>query len=400
MNQLLTAFASMQAAQRESERKAELAISELQERLQSVLAVKQEHDGSHQRENEPLSDDSNDDRVARAPSDYKPTRPPMFSGAQGPLRPRSWRALKLQMTSYFREMNNVGHTLTDARMVELFVQNLTDQAVINGSIIASRLSAKGPTDRLTFEKFIAKMDLIYMRRNISHLYDELFSIQQSLGEATNDYYERFSSLLSELLDGGEVTRDVAVGWFINGLIDVLKQKVTYRRNADSVLDVYGVDQPEEAVDRCFQIALAEESILLSSGRSFLLKRRAVSNLSTSSAVPFNGNNTVMNPGNSATSSRSPWRSFTPARQTSATLAGPAAPAQAQSAHQRHRLTREEVKQHWEAQTCFNCHQTGHQAKICPAKKGSFNNMSVNSFEVLSESDDGESDEVKQTMSKK
>lgn len=397
MNQLLAAIASMQAAQRESDRKAELAISALQERLKSVLAVKQERDESHQPENESSPVDSNDDRAARAPSHYKPTRPPMFSGAQAPSRPRSWRALKLQMTCYYKELNHIGETLTDVRMVELFIQNLTDQAVINGSTIASRLSAKGPTDRMTFDKFIQKMDLIYMRRNISHLYDELFSIQQSLGEVTNDYYERFSSLLSELLDGGEVSRDVAVGWFVNGLIDVLKQKVTYRRNADSVLDIYGVDQPEEAVERCFQIALAEESMLLSSGRSFLLKRRAVPNVSTSSAAPSNGNNTVMHSGNSATSSRTPWRSFTPARQTFAT---PAGPAQAQSVQQRHRLSREEVRQHWDAQTCFNCHQTGHQAKICPAKKGSFNNMSVNSFEVLSESDDGEGDESKQSVSKK
>ena len=237
---------------------------------------------------------------------------------------------------------------------------------------------------ISLDKFTAKLDELYLRQNISALYDELFTIEQAIGESTSDYYERFITLLSELLDGADIPRDVAVNWLCNGLLDILKEKVTYRRHADSVLDSYAENKPEEAVNRCFKIASAEEAMLLSSSRAFLLNRRTASLSSGKTVASSTARNEARTYTTGQVTQPTAWRA--PAeRQPSVATSG------SSNANRRINSSREDDKKKVLGPMCFKCRERGHIAKECEAlKKLRLNNM----FAPLNEA---ESDEETTTV---
>lgn len=317
-------------------------------------------------------------------STYKPCRPPLFAGEVSPMRPRLWRGFKIQMKGYLNEIALLGEVLTETRKVELYVQNLASPAVIIASNIQSRLISKGPLEMVSLDKFEKKLDKLYLRKNVATLYDELFQIEQAVGEPTESYYERFTTLLNELLDGAEIPKDVAVGWFSNGLLDTLKDKLVYRRSADSILDEYADNQPEEAVERCFEIAAAEEATLISSGRAFLLRRKK-SESSTSTA----GSGTPIRSLNGAHSSA--WRMSTDRQASSTSFGRP-------PSNMRSNPSREEDKRKGTSGTgprCYSCQERGHIARECTKKK-SLNNI----FASLAGNETDEEVETAENQSKK
>ena len=315
-----------------------------------------------------------------ATSHYKPTKPPLFNGLPSPTRARIWRGFKIQFNGFIRELIQLGEPVNEARKVQLFVQNLDSPAVILGANIQSRLLSKGPVSMISFDQFVQKLDKVYMRKNIAALYDDLFTIEQGVDESVDQYYERFMALLSELLDGRDVQKEIATNWFTKGLSDVLKQKVIYRCRADMVLDVFAENEPEEAVEKCFDIASAEEQMIISSGRGYLLRRR-------SATVVMNKSQSTS--GEASKPNTQPWRSSAASRQPSVP------PATSPSTH---RISEGEKRR--SGPKCYSCGENGHIARECKtAKKTSLNN--VNAFGPLADDSDADVDANKsETQTKK
>lgn len=351
----------------------------LTQKNESVVSSAPQSESGESEQQEAIPVNINDKMPVR--SFYKPARPPLFSGESHIYRPRAWRGFKIQMSCFMKEviLAASGEHVEELRKVDLFIQNLTTPAIIIASTIRSRLLAKGPLEMISLDKFITALDKLYLRKNVSSLYEELFKIQQTIGESTEDYFERFSNLLAELLDGVDIPRDVAVNWFSNGLLPILREKLAYRRGADSVLDGYAENQPEEAVDRCFQIALAEETTLMSSGRAFLLKKASSSSngrLATSTSNNFK-TGTRSQEGQTELQTAA-WRA--PAyRQASAWASGSSAPRRSNN-------QRDEDKKKSNGPLCFNCRERGHFARECTSsKKSTLNNM----YSALSEAESEE-----------
>lgn len=403
IDRLLSAMAIMQA---ESERRSEEMRAESERRDEEAMRARKTMDAMEERIRLLMDDKSVDQQLSKLEpeknestssnyeeseisepdaitvssrpvvrSSHKPTKPPLFAGEPNVARPRLWLGFKIQMDSYFEEMMFCGDVLDDRRKVNLFVQNLAVPAVIMGSNVENRLLAKAPVEKLTYEKFIAKLDKVYVRKDISTLYDDMFSIEQAIGEFTTQYYERFNAMLCELLDGADVQRDVAVNWFSNGLLDVLKEKLTYRRHADSILAPFAVDEPEEAVEKCFEIVLAEENMLRSSGRSYLLSLKRKS-------VPL----TV--PGSKGDSRAVLQQTRAPVDRQSASGSMPS--------NQRPNTTEDKKKGIPAGPRCYECQERGHFARNCKSRKRSLNNM----FAPLSNQETDEEVESQQDQSKK
>ena len=415
IDQILSALADSEIKREQAERRSDESLEQtnqlivaMQEQVNALKTDREEKDDilsvvpadKHDEIAEPSEAGDSDVADAmtvldrRVQSRYSPSKPALFNGEVSESRARNWRAHKVQMRIYLNELESAGEALSEARKVNLFIQSLGAPAILLGATIQSR-SARGPSAMLTLVKFITALDKVYLKKMSSNLFDQMFKMEQIVGESTEAYYERFTCLQAEMLESNDVAKDIAVNWFINGLIDVLKEKVTYRRHADSVLDCFADDQPEEAVERCFEIAAAEEAMLIASSRAFLLKRKA-SPTSTSSS--FRAGASI--------SEGSSYRSAAPNQAWRQATAGPLPARQAHAVNdpspliqRRHGLSKDQVKTHWDAQTCFNCSKAGHFAKNCRSRRPA----ALNVFDVLDDGDDDDDrDEVNQNnkLSKK
>lgn len=364
--QIHTANAEKDRQAQEAVAQASKKFADLQHKMTLILNEKIERE---ERDSECMSTNSSDDsavdntaqNIASFRPRYNPTRPPTFSGEANEARPTAWRGLKIQMDIYFIELGRAGETLNDTRKIDLFLTNMTSPAVITASNIRSRDAGQ------TLNRFLEQLDGIYLKKSMENIYDRLFKLEQKIGQSTADYYEDFIMLHTELLNSASVPKEVSVNWFIKGLLDVLAEKVTYRRHADRVLDAFNDDQPEEAVERCFDIAAAEEAMLISSGRAFLLKKRSSNVVQPSKSISL-----TTNTGN--TSVRSQWRSADPTPPNNLTVKADPIPL----IQNKYRLTKDQVQSHWANQTCFSCNRTGHIAKYCRSKKPVINHIGVDS----------------------
>ena len=303
---------------------------------------------------------TNDPNVEKRPT-IKPDalRPEPFDGKPGDDRYFKWEAFKTTVYFYIEVMNH-NNTLSEGYKVSLIIQNLRRPAIHHATRIRDQMMTKAPVKKLTLENFMKRLDQIFACKELHNVTDLLFKISQQRDESVGEYFDRFSVLLTEMMVDNEVSKDVAVNLFINGLFEILKNKVTYRRQADRILDTYSVDQVDEAVLRCYQVAAAEEAAIISSGRPWLLqphlpqKKSANGNVakrtnSHSTDLSTNQPNSVNNNTN-RTNSTSSYHSFTPQSRpnSQAPTSTPKPPK------------------------CYNCGELGHFGRNCKSKKSSFN----------------------------
>lgn len=191
------------------------------------------------------------------------------------------------------------------------------------------------------------------------------------------YYEAFASILAQIYseeDDHDIHKDVASNCFINGLVDVLQDRVNTRKIADDFLRDYTADQADEAVLRCCKIALAEEQSLAKAGKAFLMRRQPAATQPNQShqRVPNNrfSYNSSSRPGWSTHQQPKPASNSTkPVTTTNTTAASTGTSSNVP--YDRSRDGKPPV-------TCYNCGIKGHPARLCrkPAR------ASFNMFDVL------------------
>ena len=188
---------------------------------------------------------------------------------------------------------------------------------------------------------------------------------------------------------------VSTTWFITGLLDVLGEKVVYRRDADRALSEFGEGEGELAVEKCFELAAAEERFLISSNRAHLLKRRSnqgpVTTSTTRSVTAGNASQGV--PAAEAKDTRSAsatsrgWRQGTSQSTNRQASGSDSKFDHVANIQRKFQLTKEQVQTDWDKQACFICHKVGHMADKCRSKNAALNNM----FSSLSDSSEDEDD---------
>lgn len=70
-----------------------------------------------------------------------------------------------------------------------------------------------------------------------------------------------------------VTKDILVNLFLNGMFEVLAEKIDEKRLGERVLDDLGSEEGEAALLTCCRIGSLAEAALIKSGRSWILKPR-------------------------------------------------------------------------------------------------------------------------------
>lgn len=298
-------------------------------------------------------------------------RPESFDGKPCTDRYIKWEVFKTCSNFYTEAIEGDG-TLTEAYKVSLMIQNMRRPAILHAIRIRNQLLANAPVTKLTFENFVKKLDQIFGSKELHNITDQLFNISQQLHESVGQYFDRFSMLLTEIMVDNEVSRDIAVNLFTKGLFEILRRKVTYRRQADRILDEYSVNQAEEAVLRCYHIAAAEEAAITDMGKSWMLKPELPqkkssnaknvsfqpSNASAGRSIQSNGNMDIAPKPHFSTSNHSSDPQSRLSGTTSSSVSKPP--------------------------KCYNCGELGHISRYCKSKTVK---SSLNMFETLSEEND-------------
>ncbi len=301
-----------------------------------------------------------------------PTKPVVFNG-EGPDRASNWRTFKIQLALYFKDSIRSGELLSEKRKCEKLVQCLGGKAV---TLAETQRLMQLKYGKANFSKLLEVLDSLWLRRDIGELYDEIFSLKQQVDETVSSYYERFIILFDELVLSEEVSKEVAVKWFSNGLADVLGDKVDYRRKADGVLNEFAYNEAHAALLKCMNIASAEECYLKSRGKHWLLNKRS-GNPSSSS----NTNNHHVKPQVNENRSNS-WSKVSNSNKRN----------ESNSTTKRFNLSKDEMKEHIQAGKCFVCHRTGHRHFDCKMNKASLNVMRGDNFSDSDLSDDTSDEE--------
>jgi hypothetical protein len=351
-----------QAAPEEREAKiasvlARFVIKDVVGKDQEVDEDSNETSVSEESDKDEYEHDSYEDRnerrsvASRIINKAVPTRPAVFLGERA-NRAALWRAFKIQMDLYLVELSNAGEVMSERRKCEKLVMNMGGSAVTIADTQRLRQLKAG---RSSYKALISELDRMWLRRDAAQLHDELFNIEQSSGEPTEDYYERFCVLFNEVTMNDEIGKDMAANIFCKGLLDVLKQKVEYRRQADSILRDLGSDEAEEAVARCFDVAIAEETFLKKRGKGFLLNKRSANQSTQSSSS------------NNATRNQTNEQSKNNSKGSNKKNGG-------ESLSKKFSLSKDQLKDHFDTGKCFVCHATGHLAFDCPKRSAHMNMM--------------------------
>lgn len=295
-------------------------------------------------------------------------RPEPFDGEPCADRCFKWEVFKTCSNFYIEAVEGDGN-LPDSYKVSLMIQNMKRPAILHAIRIRNQLSVNAPVTKLTFENFVTKLDQIFGNKQHHTVTDQLFNISQQPTESVNHYFDRFSILLTEMMVDNEVSKDVAVNLFTKGLFEITRRKVSYRRQADRILDEYTANQAEEAVLRCYHVAAAEEAAIIEMGKSWMLRpelpQKKSSNARTVLSQPPNTSANRSNQSNNNVDSAS--------KPQFSSLSHSSTP-QSRSSGDASSSVSKPMK-------CFNCGELGHISRYCKSKtvKSSFN-----MFETLTE----------------
>lgn len=319
------------------------------------------HSDSHS-EHSNMNDERNDRAVAIRTKHTKidVIRPQSFSGgSSGMNRLQQWKVFKEQLYTYFGIMEINGSVLTEFMMVSLTIQLLTAPAVDHALRIKQTLVAK---NSLTLEALIKGMDKLYDSSTLKQSkYSQLFQFKQIDGEKVTDYHDRFLILLHEVRVEEEVVihKVAAALHFANGLFPCLKAECEKAKTRDRVLDKYAPDEADEAVMRLCHVASAEEQLLLSNGKGWLLKHPVHQQRSQ----PRGGNQQAYRSSAGPTSTTQ----TSPQPQARSAPSNPAPPSTGPNNRTGYVFR------------CFNCNGAGHKARFCTKPR-----TTLNMFEALSD----------------
>lgn len=295
-------------------------------------------------------------------------RPESFDGMACTDRYIKWEVFKTCSNFYTEAIEGDG-TLTEAYKVSLMIQNMRRPAILHAIRIRNQMLANAPVTKLTFENFVKKLDQIFGNKELQNVTDQLFNIAQHVDESVGQYFDRFSMLLTDIMVNNEVSRDIAVNLFTKGLFEILRRKVTYRRQADRILDEYSVNQAEEAVLRCYHIAAAEEAAITGMGKSWMLKPELPQKKSS------NTKNVNYQPPN-ATAGRS-----NQSHGNTDIAPKPYVSTPNHSSDPQSRLNGTTSSSVPRPPKCYNCGELGHISRYCKSKTVK---PSLNMFEMLKE----------------
>jgi hypothetical protein len=297
-------------------------------------------------------------------------RPATFTGSPSPTRNALWKVFLRQSKLYLKLNAANGVVLDEQIKADLTIQLMVAPAATYAETLLSRMLCKQPIEQFDYEDWLGQLDTFYSKKLYGNTCDKLFDIKQVPGESVDDFFERFSVLLTDLCVDNDPGRDVAVNLFTNALFEVLREKLLYRRRADRILDAFNVNQTEEAVLKCYEVVMAEEAYIISSGRTWLLKPNLKAKQRPNERL--SSRNTDQPSRSESSSSRADQNAS--ANQSNNSNARSGAPTSAQKPDRANDLI---------AKTkCYACGERGHIARFCKKQ------AKLNVFDPL-EDDDSE-----------
>jgi hypothetical protein len=298
-------------------------------------------------------------------------RPAPFSGAAGPARVDTWKAFKIQLALYIEALCLNKKIIDENQKVNTTMALMAAPAIFEADRVRRNLLAQAPMKKLSFDAFMSRMDLVYLAHQVNNVHDKIFHITQIEGESVSTYYDRFSSLHAEVTTESSMPRDVSVNLFAKGLFKALQRHVDYKRTADQILSDVPVDQPEEAVLKCFYVALAQERDIIASGRQWLLTHNTTKKQTQLNSSSHRRENKA-----------SSWAPSTVAATNNI------APAPAQAAPSTNNRSTPVQSSAAPASTkpayyCYTCNGQGHVSKYCRNKPPQ---ASLNMYDALNNSE--------------